>query len=90
MLWYENISYRNYKVYNDIPVLLNEHPELNHTEAIIFLLNHDNGFGSNLTTIIQFSYYLHLCTFKTPPSGAVMSERGDADCAFLMRNGVKN
>jgi len=25
---------------------------------------------------------LHLCTFKTPPSGAVMSERGDADCTF--------
>ena len=25
---------------------------------------------------------LHLCTFKTPTSWAVMSERGDADCAF--------
>ena len=32
---------------------------------------------------------LHLCTFKTPPSGAVMGERGDADCALKMRNGVK-
>ena len=32
---------------------------------------------------------LHLCTFKTPTSWAVMSERGDADCAFKMRNGVK-
>jgi len=32
---------------------------------------------------------LHLCTFKTPPSGAVMSERGDTDCAFSMCNGVK-
>ena len=31
---------------------------------------------------------LHLCTFKTPTSWAVMSERGDADCAFQMRNGV--
>ena len=31
---------------------------------------------------------LHLCTFKTPTSWAVMSERGDADCAFEMRNGV--
>jgi len=34
---------------------------------------------------------LHLCTFKTPPKGAVMSERGDVDCAFTtqsMRNGV--
>ena len=25
---------------------------------------------------------LHLCTFKTLSSGAVMSERCDADCAF--------
>ena len=32
---------------------------------------------------------LHLCTFKTPPLGAVMSERGDADCALKMHNGVK-
>jgi predicted NAD-dependent protein-ADP-ribosyltransferase YbiA (DUF1768 family) len=32
---------------------------------------------------------LHLCTFKTPPSGAVMSEQGDADCTFSMCNGVK-
>jgi hypothetical protein len=34
---------------------------------------------------------LHLCTLKTPPKGAVMSERGDVDCAFTtqsMRNGV--
>ena len=32
---------------------------------------------------------LHLCTFKTPTSWAVMSERSDADCAFKMRNAVK-
>jgi hypothetical protein len=31
---------------------------------------------------------LHLCTFKTPTKWAVMSERGDADCAFEIRNGV--
>ena len=31
---------------------------------------------------------LHLCTFKTPTKWAGMSQRGDADCAFLMRNGV--
>ena len=31
---------------------------------------------------------LHLCTFKMPTKWAVMSERGDADCAFEMRNGV--
>ncbi len=37
----------------------------------------------------QTLHPLHLCTFKTPPKGAVMSERGDADCAFQMCNGVK-
>ena len=39
-------------------------------------------------TKYQTDNNLHLCTFKTPPSGAVMSERGDADCAFSMCNGV--
>ena len=38
---------------------------------------------------LYISEELHLCTFKTPTSWAVMSERGDADCAFKMRNGVK-
>ena len=38
----------------------------------------------------MFYVKLHLCTFKTPASRAVMSERGDADCAFKMRNGVKD
>ena len=33
---------------------------------------------------------LHPSTFKTPPKGAVMSEQGDADCAFKMHNGVNN
>ena len=32
--------------------------------------------------------YLHLRSFKTPPSGAVMSDEDDADCAFSMRKGV--
>jgi len=32
---------------------------------------------------------LHLCSFKTPTSWAVMSEEGDADCALKTRNGVK-
>ena len=31
---------------------------------------------------------LHLRSFKTPPSGAVMSDEDDADCAFSMRKGV--
>ena len=33
---------------------------------------------------------LHLFSFKTPPSGAVMSEECAANCASLMRNGVKS
>ena len=32
---------------------------------------------------------LHLFSFKTPNLLAFMSEKSDADCAFLMRNGVK-
>jgi len=41
-------------------------------------------------TLFLFSdNFLHLCTFKTPTSSAVMSEQGDADCAFIMRNGVR-
>ena len=48
-----------------------------------FIDNDENV--STVTTEI-----LHLCTFKTPPSGAVMSERGDADCTFEMCNGVNH
>ena len=33
--------------------------------------------------------YLDLCTIKTPTKSAVMSEQGGADCAFQMRNRVK-
>ena len=33
--------------------------------------------------------FLHLCTFKTPTSWAIMSCEDDADCEFSMRNGVK-
>ena len=41
-----------------------------------------------ITVSIDSECMLHLCTFKTPTSGAVMSEQGDADCAFEMCNGV--
>jgi hypothetical protein len=41
----------------------------------------------------MIAYYtledLHLRSFKTPPSGAVMSDEDDTDCAFSMRKGVK-
>jgi nucleoside-diphosphate-sugar epimerase len=36
----------------------------------------------------NLSNTLHLCTFKTPPLRAVMSEQGDTDCALKMHNGV--
>ena len=46
--------------------------------------------GSSPSSGEEFSgFSLHLCTFKTPPSGAFMTERGDADCTFSMCNGVK-
>ena len=37
-------------------------------------------FMLNIDTFKQFC--LHLCTFKTPTLWAVMSERGDTDCAL--------
>ena len=33
---------------------------------------------------------LHLFSFKTPAKRALMSEEGDADCAYSMRNGVSD
>ena len=35
-------------------------------------------------------YALHLWTFKTPTSSAVMNDKGVADWAFEMPNGVKS
>ena len=43
-------------------------------------------FEDRLRTVLSI---LHLCTFKTPMKGAVMSEQGDADCSFSMCNGVQ-
>ncbi len=43
----------------------------------------------NMTPNTIITSELHLCSFKTPTPWAVMSEEGDADCAFSMRNGVK-
>jgi hypothetical protein len=36
------------------------------------------------------NFVLYHCTIKTPTLSAVMSEQGIADCAFEMRNGVKD
>ena len=43
---------------------------------------------------LKHIFFIHLLSFKTPPSGAVMSDEDfaqlKADCAFSMRKGVKN
>lgn len=46
--------------------------------------------SDNIYTLGQYEIYLHNCTFNPPPSRAVMSERGDSECAFQMCNCVKN
>lgn len=45
---------------------------------------------SALSGLLGYYFYdiFHLCTFKTPPNGALMSERGDTDCTRRERNGV--
>ena len=58
MLWYENV--KPTFIYNNVLELQNRNPNLKTEEAIIFLVNFDNGFGSNLTVIVQNSLY-----FKT-------------------------
>jgi hypothetical protein len=40
-------------------------------------------------TFFKIERIKNLFSFKTPTKWAVMSEQGDADCAFEMRNGVK-
>ena len=56
MLWYENI--KPDIVENDIQSLIRKNPNLNTEEAIIFFINNDNGFGSNLTLIVQNSLFM--------------------------------
>jgi hypothetical protein len=56
---------------------------------VLYALHTGQPEQSYFSVYKVLEYELHLCTFKTPPSGAVMSERGDADCTFEMCNGVK-
>ena len=46
-------------------------------------------FPLKISLLVGLLVFLHLRSFKTPPSGAVMSDEDDADCAFSMRKGVK-
>ena len=79
-----NHKYQDTKHYCSIFIGSNRHTPLNiYNGTPIGRLNRD------LRATLPINE-LHLCTFKTPTKWAVMSERGDADCAFpTERNGVK-
>jgi len=50
-----------------------------------------NDFHLSLKNLSFFiiDFVLHIFSFKSPALRAEMNEEGDADCAFSMRNGVK-
>jgi hypothetical protein len=57
-------DYENYplskSVYSDINAFLEQHPNLKDREkVIIYVLNHGNGLGSELTIFIHMAYYLN-------------------------------
>jgi hypothetical protein len=56
MLWYENI--KQTKIYQDLSLLINDNPNLYSEECIIFCVNGDSGFGSQLTLLTQYGLYL--------------------------------
>ena len=56
MLWYENI--KPDFVYPNISILLNNNPNIFTDECIVFCINGDSGFGSQLTLLTQYSLYL--------------------------------
>ena len=49
----------------------------------------DDNFGDNFDEKVISRIELHLWTFKTPTSWAVMSDKDDADWALSVPNGVK-
>ena len=55
-LWYENISPTN--VYSNVLSLLYENPNLYSDECIVFYLNSETGFGSQLTLLTQMGLFL--------------------------------
>jgi hypothetical protein len=56
MLWYENI--KPDFVYPNISSMLNNNSNIFTDECIIFFINGDTGFGSQLTLLTQYSLYL--------------------------------
>jgi len=58
MCWYENINI-DQPVYQSVNELLTNNSSLLEEESIIYLINYDSGFGSNLVTLVQNSLYLN-------------------------------
>lgn len=56
MLWYENIKPTH--VHYDLSMLLSENPDICKDECIIFLINGNSGFGSQLTILTQNGLFL--------------------------------
>lgn len=55
-MWYENIKPE--KIFSNLSILLDENKNLYTDECIIFILNSNSGFGSQLTIITQNGLYL--------------------------------
>ena len=91
-------EYKTHIQFGRFVSLFNKHEE--EMNELVEYYNHANNFNDFFQSIPEqdrcrlvgpwiqqfMKYILHLCTFKTPTS----CERGDADCAFEMRNGVKD
>lgn len=56
MMWYENIKQET--IYPNLSILLDENPNINTEECIIFCVNCETGFGSQLTILTQYGLYL--------------------------------
>lgn len=56
MLWYENIQPT--VIYDNIDSLLQDNPDLYKNESVVFCVNGDSGFGSQLSLLVQVGLYL--------------------------------
>jgi len=58
-LWYENVDKSGQTVYPHIRALLESNQELYHEKnAIIFFVNSDTGFGSQMMMFVQYLYFV--------------------------------
>ena len=60
MDWYENIGFKNYKLYYDVIELFKNEPQIStQKNTIIFMRNSMSGLGSQLTIFSQNSHYVY-------------------------------